>query len=120
VLKRIKQFFSGRSKSRPKMTWISAWAAASEEVGDNNDLGVTILLPTDVTYEMVVSYILDAARSAPVFETIVDRLTKQFGLRSRDAVTAIDRCLGGVFRAMESRPELCPDSTRDPIHHRWY
>lgn len=118
MLDLFKRLFCNSSRQAPDLGWISQWGAASEEVGPDgtaDDFSATITLSAGVTYDAVVSYILDAARGNPVLDAVNDRLTKEFGLAPRDAVTAIDRCMGGIFRAMAARPELCPNLKQDPI-----
>jgi hypothetical protein len=105
-------------KQDPDSAWVSQWAAASEEVGPDgvaDEFDAKIPLPAGVTYNAIVAYVLDAARENPVFDVVAGHLAKHFGLDSREAIKVIDRCMGGVFRAIESRPELCPDLERDPI-----
>ena len=100
------------------MAWISQWAAASEEVGPDgtaDEFTFTIPLRAGASYEAIVAYILDAARGTPVLDAVADHLTKQFRLTPRDASRAIDRCMGGLFRAMKARPELCPNLENDPL-----
>ena len=115
VLERVKNLFGNRLKQPRGSTWDSTLLAASEELLDDHDLSASIPLPTGITCEMVVSFILSAARSSPNHQAIVSHLIERFGLQSRSALIAIDRTLGGVVRASARRPEVCPDSVCDPL-----
>lgn len=113
LLRRAWTLFRERRVSASK--WVSMLAAASEELNNDGDLARTIALPAGSTYEVLAGTIIARARKSPDLDSFVGDLGKEFNVPSKDAITAIDRALGGVFRAKSNRADVCPDAERDPI-----
>jgi hypothetical protein len=67
------------------------------------------------TLDELVDFILQAVVRRDDSSTIIAELVRNFGVSEDDAVLALDRACGGVFRAATGDPENCPDQQKDPV-----
>jgi hypothetical protein len=95
--------------------WDSMVLAASEEWVDDTVFRFTVSLPRGASYREFAACILDAARTHPDLHTLQKRLASLYFISEREALTAIDRALGGVVRAATMNPQSCPDASIDPV-----
>jgi hypothetical protein len=117
ILRRAWLLFRERRAHPPRCAsgWDSMLVAASAELLDDDDLSRTVMLPSGATYEGLTRTILDHARVPPDIDELINHLQLAFGISYADAVTAIDRALGGVVRAASGRADVSPDPERDPV-----
>ena len=95
--------------------WVSLVAAASEEVGDDSVFEFSPSLPPECTYEGLASLVLSLGAKDPHLNAMVRKVAADFQLPERQSLTAIDRTLGGLFRAMTGRPDARPPADCDPV-----
>lgn len=95
--------------------WQSMLAAASEEVGDDTVFEFQVSLPAGRTYDELAKAILTRGAEAPGLKVIVQEVAAEFQLTEKESLSAIDRALGGMFRAMTGKTEARPSATGDPV-----
>lgn len=95
--------------------WVSLVAAASEEVGDDSVFEFSPSLPPECSYEGLASLVLSLGAKDPHLNAMVRKVAADFQLPERQSLTAIDRTLGGLFRAMTGRPDARPPADCDPV-----
>lgn len=106
---------TARAVAEPSYAWDSMVGAASEEWVDPTVFRFTVALLPGVGYPDLAASILNAARSRPDLDTLQTHLAAQYAISEKDALTAIDRALGGVVRAASLSPLACPDAAIDPV-----
>jgi hypothetical protein len=95
--------------------WGSMVDAASEEWVDKTIFRFTVELPQGVSCDALVAFILEKARGEPDLKLLLTQLAAQFQITEKQALTTIDRALGGVARAAALNPAACPDVSIDPV-----
>lgn len=90
-------------------------AAASEEVGDDTVFEFQVSLPAGRAYEHLAKAILTRGADAPALKMIVQEVAAEFQLTEKESLRAVDRALGGMFRAMTGKTETRPSDTGDPV-----
>ena len=96
-------------------SWDSVVLAASEEWVDETVFRFCVPLPDGTTYNDLVTCILCEAIQKPDLAALQRNLCRRFSITENDALTSIDRALGGVTRAASLNPKAHPDPTIDPI-----
>lgn len=95
--------------------WVSMVAAASEEVGDDSVFEFNLSLPPERTYEGLARLILTLGAEEPHLNAVVRKVAADFHLTEKQSLTAVDRTLGGMFRAMTGRPDARPSVDCDSV-----
>ena len=101
------------------ITTVTAWdsmvMAASEEWVDETVFRFAVTLPDGMSYSDLATRIVDQAIVHPDLDTLQQDISRSFLISERDAITAIDRALGGLCRAATLWPRACPDRGIDPV-----
>ncbi|HEY1082502.1 MAG TPA: hypothetical protein VGE29_09590, partial [Prosthecobacter sp.] len=66
-------------------------------------------------YEHLAKAILTRGADAPGLKMIVQEVAAEFQLTEKESLRAVDRALGGMFRAMTGKTEARPSDTGDPV-----
>lgn len=90
-------------------------AAASEEVGDDTAFEFQVSLPAGRTYDELAKAILTRGAEACGLKMIVQEVAAEFQLTEKESLSAIDRALGGMFRAMTGKTEARPSDSGDLV-----
>ena len=105
-----------RSPKQPVGTsWQSTVLAASEEWVDERHFRFLPTLNDANAIELLALTIITKARKHPDQGALIGELTTKFSLPDGEALTAIDRALGGVVRAASQNLEARPSSIDDPV-----
>jgi hypothetical protein len=116
IKKAFRVAFMGRSFPVTTATaWDSMVLAASEEWVDDTVFRFKVQLPSETSYREFANCILGTTRTHPDLTTFQTHLATQYSISKSDALTAIDRALGGVVRAATLNPRACPDASVDPV-----
>lgn len=95
--------------------WASMVAAASEELGDETVFKFQVSLPPERTYDDLARVILIKGTEGLELKAMVRNVSAEFRLTEKESLTAIDRTLGGMFRAMTGRADARPSADVDPV-----
>jgi len=90
-------------------------AAASEEWVDDTIFQFAAQSPTGLSYADLAKHITDQAIVHPDLDSLKRDIASMFCMSERDALTAIDRTLGGICRAATLWHGACPDNAIDPV-----
>ena len=95
--------------------WDSSVMAAYEEWGDTRSYTYVPHIKEGCTLEFFVSTILGLAKAEPKQDEFIKLVSRNFEISEEDAMSSIDRALGGVVRAASLNPRACPDRSSDPV-----
>lgn len=95
--------------------WDSMVMAASEEWVDETVFRFVVPLRDGMSYSDLAALIIDQAIIHPDLDTLKRYISQEFLISEQDALTAIDRGLGGICRAATLWPPACPDPGIDPV-----
>lgn len=95
--------------------WDSMVLAASEEWVDEKVFRFAVPLPDGMSHSDLAALIVDHAIVHPDLDTLQLEISISFLISEQDALTAIDRTLGGICRAATLWPPACPDPGIDPV-----
>lgn len=95
--------------------WDSMVLAASEEWVDETVFQFAVPLPDGMFYYDLAKRIVAHGIGHPDLDALQQEISKDFLISIQDALTAIDRVLGGICRAATLWPPACPDLRIDPV-----
>ncbi len=96
-------------------TWQSTVLAASEEWVDETSFRFQPTLKNAEATRSLAQDIVILARQVPDQEALLRELTSKFALPDGEALSAVDRALGGVARAASRNPSSRPSPMDDPV-----
>jgi hypothetical protein len=96
-------------------SWQSTVLAASEEWVDETSFRFQPTLKNPEAIRSLAQKIIIQARQAPDQDALLRELTSKFALPDGEALSAVDRALGGVARAASRNLGSRPSSIDDPV-----
>jgi hypothetical protein len=107
--------FLRRTKQPVGTNWQSTVLAASEEWVDETNFQFQPTLKNSEAIQSLAQQIVAQARDNPDLDALLRELTSKFALLDGEALSAVDRALGGVVRAAGRNHRSRPNSIDDPV-----